>query len=99
MFSTMEGIEMPAEKRSSIPRSGSIADLREKKPGSAKQFSGIVKTKMAKSTSSSTKPSSRKAPPIKGFAPKDIERLRETEKRYAASRRAATASGRDTLYD
>ncbi|MGO8906828.1 MAG: hypothetical protein ACLQMH_14595 [Solirubrobacteraceae bacterium] len=95
----MGEIEMPAKKQTAMPRTGSVADLREKKPRAAKQFSGIVKTQMTEPSTSKPKPSARKAAPIKGFAPKDIERLRKTEKRYAASRRAATSSGRDTLYD
>jgi hypothetical protein len=95
----MGEIEMPARKKTSMPRSGSVADLREKKPRAAKQFSGIVKTKMTEAGSSKPKSSAPKVAPIKGFGPKDIERLRKTEKRYAASRRAATSSGRDTLYD
>lgn len=82
--------------RPKTPRAGGVADLREPKPRGAGQFAAIVRTNTADSPPAKR---SRKAPAIEGFTAKDIKELKETEKRYAASRKAATASGRDTLYE
>lgn len=92
-------MRMPEKASKTAARRRGVADLREDHPRGAKQFAAIVDTKMTATSPPKAKRAAPKGPPIKGFADEDIKKLRETEKRYAASRRAATSGGRDTLYD
>ena len=81
------------------PRPGGVVALREEAPRGASQFSGVVDTPTAHGKPRQPKVTRPRAELAKGLSTADIKALGKTEKRYAASRRAATSNGRDIFYD
>jgi hypothetical protein len=73
--------------------------MREKKPLGPGQFSGVLDTPTARASARKLKPVRKRSELDPTLSPTAIKKLKETEKRYAASRRAAKSNGRDTFYD
>lgn len=90
---------MGAKPSRAAQRLRGVAALREERPQGPKQFNKIVATRTAASSSGASKTARSKAVPPKAFKRGEVERLEKAQKRFEASRRAATIRGRDTVYD
>jgi hypothetical protein len=76
-----------------------VTAVRTAKPRGAAQFAGVVQTRIVRAKPLKPTPVRKRSELPETLSSAEIKRLKETEKRYAASRRAARSNGRDALYE
>jgi hypothetical protein len=87
------------DDRSPKNRKSCAEELREREPKGPDQFDAILNPTQTEGDDGRDPGEAPAAEEIPGFTDNDLAELESATERYAAARRAATAGGRDTLYE